>query len=59
GIPSEGEEGGNKDLCSKPNVRYLRNPSHATVKTKLIQGGARRGDDSDSPDYFGAEDRVW
>ncbi|KAF9312099.1 hypothetical protein BGZ91_006624, partial [Linnemannia elongata] len=58
GIPSEGEEGGNKDLCSKPNVRYLRNPSHATVKTKLIQGGARRGDDSDSPDYFGAEDRV-
>ncbi|KAF9129608.1 hypothetical protein BGX30_013891 [Mortierella sp. GBA39] len=59
GIPSEGEEGGNKGLCSKPNVRYLRNPSHATVKTKLIQGGARRGDDSDSPDYFGAEDRVW
>ncbi|KAG0071453.1 hypothetical protein BGZ89_010579 [Linnemannia elongata] len=59
GIPSEGEEGGNKDLCSKPNVRYLRNPSHATVKTKLIQGGARRGDDIDSPDYFGAEDRVW
>ncbi|KAG0285175.1 hypothetical protein BGZ96_010518 [Linnemannia gamsii] len=58
-IPSEGEEAGNKDLSSKPNVRYLRNPSHATVKTKLIQGGARRGDDSDSPDYFGAEDRVW
>ncbi|KAF9155712.1 hypothetical protein BG015_008846 [Linnemannia schmuckeri] len=59
GIPSEGEETGNKDFSSKPNVRYLRNPSHATVKTKLIQGGARCGDDSDSPDYFGSEDRVW
>ncbi|KAF9134834.1 hypothetical protein BGW39_005744, partial [Mortierella sp. 14UC] len=58
GIPSEGEEAG-KDSDSKPNVRYLRNPSHAMVKTKLIQGGARRGDDGDSPDYFGAEDRVW
>ncbi|KAG0216295.1 hypothetical protein BGX33_000256 [Mortierella sp. NVP41] len=58
GIPSEGEEAG-KEFSSKPNVRYLRNPSHATVKTKLIQGGARRGDDTDSPDYFGTEDRVW
>ncbi|KAF9932245.1 hypothetical protein FBU30_008667 [Linnemannia zychae] len=58
GIPSEGEEA-IKDLSSKPNVRYLRNPSHATVKTKLIQGGTRRGDNDDSPDYFGTEDRVW
>ena len=57
GIPSEGEG------VETPTVRYLRNPCHATVKTKLqVIQSARRGvddNDSDTPDYFGTEDRVW
>ncbi|KAF9170615.1 hypothetical protein BGX21_008110 [Mortierella sp. AD011] len=68
GIPSEAEEaaaaaGGGprtaQEFRDTPTVRYLRNPSHATVKTKLIQGTIRRGDDNEAPDYFGGEDRVW
>ncbi|KAI1315452.1 hypothetical protein EDD11_000785 [Mortierella claussenii] len=71
GISSEGEEnaaaGGvtngtrtTQEFRDTPTVRYLRNPCQATVKTKLIQGGVRRGagEDSEAPDYFGAEDRV-
>ncbi|KAF9318971.1 hypothetical protein BG003_010178 [Podila horticola] len=60
GIPSEGES---VEFNETPTVRYLRNPCHATVKTKLqVIQSARRGvddNDSDAPDYFGAEDRVW
>ena len=67
GIPAEGEEtaaaaGGNTAFSDTPTVRYLRNPTHATVKTKLVQGGSRRGavgGEGDARDYFGAEDRVW
>ncbi|KAF9967807.1 hypothetical protein BGZ70_008117 [Mortierella alpina] len=71
-IPSEeGEESaaatngsstrGAQDFTDTPTVRYLRNPCHATVKTRLVQGGARRGagEDGESRDYFGADDRVW
>ncbi|KAF9427423.1 hypothetical protein BGZ94_004938 [Podila epigama] len=60
GIPSEGE---GVEFSETPTVRYLRNPCHATVKTKLqvIQSSRRGtdGNDSDTPDYFGTEDRVW
>ncbi|KAF9360212.1 hypothetical protein BGX34_007889 [Mortierella sp. NVP85] len=66
GIPSEGEEtttsgNGAPEFRDTPTVRYLRNPSHATIKTKLIAGTAiRRGaSDNESTDYFGIEDRVW
>ncbi|KAF9354290.1 hypothetical protein BGX26_007894 [Mortierella sp. AD094] len=66
GIPSEAEEaaaaGGPRtaqEFRDTPTVRYLRNPCHATIKTKLIQGTLRRGDDNEAPDYFGGEDRVW
>ncbi|GJJ70338.1 hypothetical protein EMPS_02687 [Entomortierella parvispora] len=66
GIPAEGEEaaaaGANTAFSDTPTVRYLRNPTHATVKTKLVQGGSRRGavgGEGDARDYFGAEDRVW
>ncbi|KAF9955624.1 hypothetical protein BGZ72_003575 [Mortierella alpina] len=70
-IPSECEESasatnssstrGAQDFTDTPTVRYLRNPCHATVKTRLVQGGARRGagEDGESRDYFGADDRVW
>ncbi|KAG0344395.1 hypothetical protein BG004_004515, partial [Podila humilis] len=61
GIPSEGES---VEFHDNPTVRYLRNPCHAAVKTKLqVIQSARRGasddNDSDAPDYFGTEDRVW
>jgi len=60
GIPSEGE---GVEFNETPTVRYLRNPCHAAVKTKLqVIQSARRGvddNDSDAPDYFGTEDRVW
>ncbi|KAF9310848.1 hypothetical protein BG003_008044 [Podila horticola] len=53
-------------FSSTPTVRYLRNPCHATVKTKLQPSAyrsplIRRGNDTDgdAPDYFGTEDRVW
>ncbi|KAF9207295.1 hypothetical protein BGZ49_000777 [Haplosporangium sp. Z 27] len=67
GIPSEGEEtaaatGGprtTQEFRDTPTVRYLRNPCHATIKTKLNQGGIRRGDDNEAPDYFAGQDRVW
>ncbi|KAG0370766.1 hypothetical protein BGZ54_004267 [Gamsiella multidivaricata] len=67
GIPSEGEEAAAtngaraQEFRDTPTVRYLRNPCQATVKTKLISASVRRGagGDSDAPDYFGAEDRVW
>ncbi|KAF9104557.1 hypothetical protein BGX27_010047 [Mortierella sp. AM989] len=66
GIPSEGEEAAaatgprtTQEFRDTPTVRYLRNPCHATIKTKLVQGTIRRGDDLEAPDYFGGEDRVW
>ncbi|KAI9237784.1 MAG: hypothetical protein BYD32DRAFT_290423 [Podila humilis] len=50
-----------RSFSSTPTVRYLRNPCHATVKTKLQPSAYRRGNDvdGDAPDYFGTEDRVW
>ncbi|KAI1321755.1 hypothetical protein EDD11_000031 [Mortierella claussenii] len=69
GIPSEEESSlladGNQGFSATPTVRYLRNPCHAAVKTKLQPSAyrtlARRGgnDGEETPDYFGAEDRVW
>ncbi|KAF9433078.1 hypothetical protein BGZ76_009916 [Entomortierella beljakovae] len=66
GIPSEGEEAApsngprtTQEFRDIPTVRYLRNPCHSTIKTKLIQSSIRRGDDNETPDYFGGEDRVW
>ncbi|KAG0088535.1 hypothetical protein BGZ93_010362, partial [Podila epicladia] len=60
GIPSDIE---GVEFNETPTVRYLRNPCHAAVKTKLqVVQSARRGvddNDSDAPDYFGTEDRVW
>ncbi|KAF9335949.1 hypothetical protein BG006_010168 [Podila minutissima] len=53
-------------FSSTPTVRYLRNPCHAAIKTKLQPSAyrstmMRRGNDTDgdAPDYFGTEDRVW
>ncbi|KAF9302086.1 hypothetical protein BGZ74_005876 [Mortierella antarctica] len=53
-------------FSSTPTVRYLRNPCHAAIKTKLQPSAycstmIRRGidTDGDAPDYFGTEDRVW
>ncbi|KAF9390979.1 hypothetical protein CPB97_007858 [Podila verticillata] len=48
-------------FSSTPTVRYLRNPCHAAIKTKLQPSGYRRGNDvdGDAPDYFDTEDRVW
>ncbi|KAG9321118.1 hypothetical protein KVV02_000700, partial [Mortierella alpina] len=74
GIPSEEEgastllvDGGRQGFSSTPTVRYLRNPCHAAVKTKLLPSAyrgthVRRGGasaDDETPDYFGADDRVW
>jgi hypothetical protein len=66
GIPSAGEEAttaanGTPEFKDTPTVRYLRNPSYATVKTKLISSAVRRGagGDGETTDYFGIEDRVW
>ncbi|KAG0228731.1 hypothetical protein BGW42_002023 [Actinomortierella wolfii] len=64
GMPTVGE--GSTEFCDVPTVRYLRNPYHAAVKTKLQSAAfrnphvSRRGgeDDAEAPDYF-AEDRVW
>ncbi|KAG0284188.1 hypothetical protein BGZ97_008278 [Linnemannia gamsii] len=57
-ISSEGE-----------GARYLRNPCHAAVKTKLMPSAYRgslvrrssngTGEDGETPDYFASEDRVW
>lgn len=66
GIPSEGGEAttaanGTPEFKDTPTVRYLRNPSYATVKTKLISSAVCRGagGDGETTDYFGTEDRVW
>ncbi|KAF9109822.1 hypothetical protein BGX27_007159 [Mortierella sp. AM989] len=68
-IPSEEESplivGGRQGFSATPTVRYIRNPCHATIKTKLQPSVHRtltsRGcdDGEETPDYFGAEDRVW
>ncbi|KAF9200587.1 hypothetical protein BGZ49_009162 [Haplosporangium sp. Z 27] len=69
GIPSEDENplpvDGHQGFSATPTVRYLRNPCHATIKTKLQPSAYRTlanrggGDDEETPDYFGAVDRVW
>ncbi|KAG0201983.1 hypothetical protein BGX28_005336 [Mortierella sp. GBA30] len=81
GIPSEEEDvnasastmlvnGSRQGFSSTPMVRYLRNPCHAAVKTKLLPsayratpagrgGHADDADDEETPDYFGTADRVW
>ncbi|KAG0246677.1 hypothetical protein B0O80DRAFT_486348 [Mortierella sp. GBAus27b] len=69
GIPSEEEPpmlvNGRQGFSTTPTVRYLRNPCHAAVKTKLLpstyRSTPRRGKDGEdeSADYFGVEDRVW
>jgi len=74
GIPAEEEgtstllaDGGRQGFSSTPTVRYLRNPCHAAVKTKLLPSAYRgthvrragAAADEETPDYFGAEDRVW
>ncbi|GJJ75647.1 hypothetical protein EMPS_08005 [Entomortierella parvispora] len=53
-------------FSATPTVRYLRNPCHAAIKTKLQPSAfrgtlQRRGADENGerPDYFGADDRVW
>ncbi|KAF9170915.1 hypothetical protein BGX21_008266 [Mortierella sp. AD011] len=68
-IPSEEESpmlvDGRQGFSATPTVRYLRNPCHATIKTKLQPSAYRtlacriNDDDEETPDYFGAEDRVW
>ncbi|KAF9164158.1 hypothetical protein DFQ27_000284 [Actinomortierella ambigua] len=70
GMPSVGEGAtlmdGRQEFRDVPTVRYLRNPYHAAVKTKLQSSAfrtpyvSRRGgeDDAEAPDWF-AEDRVW
>ncbi|KAG0262193.1 hypothetical protein BG011_000244 [Mortierella polycephala] len=71
GIPAEDEApmlmDARQGFSSTPTVRYLRNPCHATIKTKLPPSAyrgtlSRRGGgaaDEETPDYFGTEDRVW
>ncbi|KAF9177504.1 hypothetical protein BGZ51_008670 [Haplosporangium sp. Z 767] len=71
GIPAEDEApmlmDARQGFSSTPTVRYLRNPCHATIKTKLQPSAyrgvlSRRGGDAadeETPDYFGTEDRVW
>ncbi|KAF9404476.1 hypothetical protein BGZ94_004150, partial [Podila epigama] len=56
---------GRNGFSSTPTVRYLRNPCHAAIKTKLQpsayrSAATRRGNDEDgeTPDYFDTEDRV-
>ncbi|KAF9973075.1 hypothetical protein BGZ73_003717 [Actinomortierella ambigua] len=70
GMPPVGEGttlvDGRQEFRDVPTVRYLRNPYHAAVKTKLQSSAfrtpyvSRRGgeDDAEAPDWF-AEDRVW
>ncbi|KAF9586171.1 hypothetical protein BGW38_008980 [Lunasporangiospora selenospora] len=70
-ISSEGETApmliGRQEFSSTPTVRYLRNPCHTAIKTKLLPSAyrgspaARQGADGEdeTPDYFGAEERVW
>ncbi|KAF9096938.1 hypothetical protein BGX23_010114 [Mortierella sp. AD031] len=72
-IPSEGEGAllidGHQGFNATPTVRYLRNPCHVAVKTKLQpsayrgtlarRNGTGAGEDEEKPDYFGCEDRVW
>ncbi|KAG9069095.1 hypothetical protein KI688_009990 [Linnemannia hyalina] len=72
-ISSEGEGAllidNHQGFNATPTVRYLRNPCHATVKTKLMPSAyrgsmARRSsnstaEDEETPDYFASEDRVW
>ncbi|KAI8599313.1 hypothetical protein EDD21DRAFT_445468 [Dissophora ornata] len=57
---------GRQGFSVTPMVRYLRNPCHAAVKTKLQPSAYRtltrrggNGGDDETPDYFGAEGRVW
>ncbi|KAG0053785.1 hypothetical protein BGZ83_000420 [Gryganskiella cystojenkinii] len=53
-------------FSATPTVRYLRNPCHAAIKTRLQPSAfrgtlQRRGADENGerPDYFGGDDRVW
>jgi hypothetical protein len=72
-ISSEGEGAllidSHQGFNATPTVRYLRNPCHAAVKTKLMPSAYRgslvrrssngTGEDGETPDYFASEDRVW
>ncbi|KAG0373785.1 hypothetical protein BGX24_011243 [Mortierella sp. AD032] len=74
-ISSEGEaallvDSPTQGFNATPTVRYLRNPCHAAVKTKLMPSAYRgslvrrnsndtTGEDEEHPDYFASEDRVW
>ncbi|KAF9931089.1 hypothetical protein FBU30_010835 [Linnemannia zychae] len=73
-ISSEGEalliDGqAHQGFNATPTVRYLRNPCHAAVKTKLMPSAYRgslvrrssngNNEDEEHPDYFATEDRVW
>ncbi|KAF9156532.1 hypothetical protein BG015_004442 [Linnemannia schmuckeri] len=72
-ISSEGENAllvdSHQGFNATPTVRYLRNPCHAAVKTKLMPSAYRgslvrrsskgTGEDEETPDYFASEDRVW
>jgi len=51
-------------FSATPTVRYLRNPCHTAIKTKLQPSAfrgtpQRRDENGERPDYFGADDRVW
>ncbi|KAF9340885.1 hypothetical protein BGZ91_012015 [Linnemannia elongata] len=72
-ISSEGEGAllidSHQGFNATPTVRYLRNPCHAAVKTKLMPSAYRgslvrrssngKAEDEETPDYFASEDRVW
>lgn len=72
-ISSEGEGAllidSHQGFNTTPTVRYLRNPCHAAVKTKLMPSAYRgslvrrssngAAEDEETPDYFASEDRVW
>lgn len=72
-ISSEGEGAllidSHQGFNATPTVRYLRNPCHAAVKTKLMPSAYRGSlvrrssngtvEDEETPDYFASEDRVW